>query len=121
MKVTLDEEKKNPILIRMGSDDDVEGDGGVATAVRNKVKRPKMYKVLLHNDDYSTMEFVIYVLKKYFGKSIGEAQKVMLQIHNEGIGLCGVYTFEIAETKVAHVTKDAKTNGHPLLCTCEID
>lgn len=98
---------------------DEDSDGGVATAQKIGVKRPRKYKVLLHNDDYTTMEFVIYVLIKHFGKTEEEAHAIMLKVHNEGIGVCGVYTYEVAETKVAKVSREAEENGHPLLCTCE--
>lgn len=98
---------------------DEESEGGVATVVKKKVTRPKLFKVLLHNDDYTTMEFVIYILQRHFKKSSMEAQEIMLKVHNEGVGLCGVYTFEVAETKVSKVIKDAQDNGHPLLCSFE--
>ena len=100
-------------------DDDGEEQGGVVTVTKKKVKKPRLYKVLLHNDDYTTMEFVVYVLRKHFGKTNEDAQHVMLKVHNDGVGVCGVYTYEVAETKVAKVTKEAQENGHPLLCTCE--
>lgn len=96
-----------------------EGEGGLATVVKDRVKRPPRYKVLLHNDDYTTMEFVVYVLRAVFGRDLPEAQAIMLKVHNDGVGICGVYTYEIAESKVAKVTKLAKDNGHPLLCSME--
>lgn len=105
-----------PIL---GNDSDNEGESGVATVSRSKVKRPRQYKVLLHNDDYTTMEFVVYVLQRFFGKTSEQAQRIMLKVHTEGVGICGVYTHEIAETKVTQVSKAAKENGHPLMCTME--
>jgi ATP-dependent Clp protease adaptor protein ClpS len=114
----LDENDFDLILVMMGQNDSEE-ESGVATVTRKKVKKPKLYKVLLHNDDYTTMEFVIHILKKHFGKSEGLAQDIMLQIHHEGSGLCGVYTFEIAETKVSKVMKEARREGHPLLCSFE--
>ena len=89
------------------------------TITREEVKRPSMYKVILHNDDYTTMEFVIEVLKKVFHLSATESEKVMLQVHHQGSGICGVYSFEIAETKVYQATEMAKNSGHPLLCTME--
>ena len=101
------------------NDSDNEGESGVATVSRSKVKRPRQYKVLLHNDDYTTMEFVVYVLQRFFGKTSEQAQRIMLKVHTEGIGICGVYTHEIAETKVTQVSKAAKENGHPLMCTME--
>ena len=80
---------------------------------------PPMYKVLLHNDDYTTMEFVVLVLQKFFHKSHDEAEQIMLKVHHEGVGLCGVYTYEVAETKVVQVLRFAKDQGHPLKCTME--
>ncbi len=106
----------------MGNWDDDHSDeeqGGISTIEKKKVKRPKLYKVLLHNDDYTTMEFVIYVLQKHFRKSTEEAQRIMLKVHNEGVGVCGVYTYEVAETKVSKVVKEAQEQSHPLLCTYE--
>ena len=85
------------------------------------VKRPSKYKVLIHNDDYTTMEFVIYVLESIFGKSTAEAQKIMLKVHKEGHGVCGVYTFEIAEAKQCQVVEAASSEGHPLRCSIEVE
>jgi ATP-dependent Clp protease adaptor protein ClpS len=109
----------DPILSSgmVGHESDTEG--GVVTDVREKVERPKLYKVLLHNDDYTTMEFVLYVLKRYFAKTSEAAEEIMLKVHNEGIGVCGIYTFEIAETKVDQVKRAATQNGHPLQCSLE--
>lgn len=106
----------NPIL---SEEEDHEGGSGVATIKKPKVKKPRRYKVLLHNDDYTTMEFVVYVLQKHFGKSLADAQGIMLKVHNEGVGVCGVFTYEVAESKVAKVSREAKENGHPLMCTTE--
>ena len=114
--IDLDDIRFNPIF---SAEDDVDGDSGVATAIKKKVKRPPLYKVLLHNDDYTTMEFVIYVLQSIFGKSESEATAVMLKVHKEGHGVCGVFTYEIAETKAQKVTELAKEEDHPLLCTVE--
>ncbi len=80
---------------------------------------PKQYKVLLHNDDYTSMEFVIEVLMHVFHKNLADSEKIMLEIHQAGIGVCGVYTHEIAETKVHQVKQLAKSNGFPLLATME--
>lgn len=114
----LDMYKMNTILMtRMGEESDEEGD--LATITRKKFKRPPRYRVLLHNDDYTTMEFVIYVLKTIFSKTTNEAQEIMLRVHNEGRGQCGVYTHEVAESKMKKVSLEAKQNGHPLLCTIE--
>jgi ATP-dependent Clp protease adaptor protein ClpS len=104
----------NPI---MGEDYEEEGD--LVTVTRKKFKRPPRYKVILHNDDYTTMEFVVYVLKVIFGKSDEEAHEIMLTVHNQGRGVCGVYTHEVAESKMQRVSLEAKENGHPLLCTME--
>jgi ATP-dependent Clp protease adaptor protein ClpS len=105
----------NPSFSR--EEEDSEGESGVIT--QKKLARPKLYKVLLHNDDYTTMEFVIFILQKTFSKTFEEAQGVMLKVHNDGAGECGIYTFEIAESKVAKVLSLAKENGHPLMCTYE--
>lgn len=100
------------------STENEEGEG-IKVLPRNKVKRPPRYKVLIHNDDYTTMEFVVWVLKRFFGKTQEQANAIMLKVHNEGCGVCGIYTFEVAETKVNQVLKAAKDEGHPLLCTLE--
>lgn len=102
-----------------GHNYDEESESGVATVEREKVKPPRRYKVLLHNDDYTTMEFVIYVLQKIFNKTQAEAERIMLKVHQEGVGICGIYTYEIAETKTQKVLKEAKAQGHPLLCSFE--
>ena len=102
-----------------GGQEDQNEEADVTTASKPQVKRPKRYKVLLHNDDYTTMEFVIYVLKRFFGKSAEQAQRIMIKVHKDGVGVCGVYTFEVAETKVEQVSKAAKEEGHPLQCTLE--
>lgn len=83
------------------------------------IKEPSKYKVLLHNDDYTTMEFVVQVLMDIFGKTESEATNIMLTIHKNGIGVCGIYTAEVAETKVALVTQLARKKGFPLKCTME--
>ena len=83
------------------------------------VSEPSLFKVLMHNDDYTPMEFVILVLKKFFGKSDSEATKIMLDVHNKQVGLAGVYTFEVAETKVAQANQFAKNNQHPLKTSYE--
>lgn len=86
---------------------------------RSRIKPPGMYKVILHNDDYTTMEFVIEVLQRYFAINSERAQQLMLQIHNQGSAVCGVFTRDVAETKVAQVTEFARQNGHPLRCSME--
>jgi ATP-dependent Clp protease adaptor protein ClpS len=91
----------------------------VATKTRAKTQRPSLYKVLLLNDDYTPMEFVVHVLERFFGKSREDATRIMLHVHQKGVGVCGVYTFEIAETKVAQVIEFARQSQHPLQCTME--
>ncbi|WP_439817467.1 ATP-dependent Clp protease adapter ClpS [Zavarzinia sp. CC-PAN008] len=99
------------------------GEGGPATGIVTKVKpktqKPSMYKVLLLNDDYTPMEFVVHVLERFFNKSREEATRVMLHVHQKGVGVCGVYTFEVAETKVTQVIDFARRHSHPLQCTME--
>jgi ATP-dependent Clp protease adaptor protein ClpS len=86
---------------------------------RPKLKRPPLYRVILLNDDYTPMEFVVEVLETVFGMERSRATRVMLEVHTKGKGICGVYSYEIAETKVAQVTKIAQQQQHPLLCTME--
>lgn len=102
-----------------GSTDDHNIGTGLATRTRTRTKRPSMYRVLLLNDDYTPMEFVVYVLERYFNKSREQATQIMLHVHNHGVGVCGVFTFEVAETKVAQVLDLARRNEHPLQCTME--
>lgn len=87
--------------------------------VKDHVREPPMYKVLIHNDDYTTMEFVVEILMLIFNKSPEEAVGIMLNVHRKGIGICGVYTFEVSETKVNSVHSIARQNGFPLKCTME--
>lgn len=100
-------------------DDEREGSFGLTTKVKPKTKKPPMYKVLLLNDDYTPMEFVVYVLERFFNKSTEEATRIMLHVHQKGVGICGIYTFEVAETKVAQVMDLARQHQHPLQCTME--
>ncbi len=93
--------------------------GDVDARTDRDIKEPHMYKVLLLNDDYTTMEFVVHVLMHVFHKSVEQATQIMLNVHKRGIGLCGIYTYEVAETKVGTVTRLARENGHPLKCTME--
>ena len=97
------------------------GDSGtdIVTDTRPKTKKPSLYKVLLLNDDYTPMEFVVYVLERFFKKSREEATRIMLHVHQKGVGICGVYTFEVAETKVAQVMNFSRQNEHPLQCAME--
>ena len=97
-----------------------EGTGlGLATKTRTKTKTPSPYKVLMLNDDYTPMEFVVHVLERFFNKGREEATRIMLHVHQKGVGICGVYTFEIAETKVTQVMDFARKHQHPLQCTME--
>lgn len=98
---------------------DTNRETGVATRTKPKTKKPSMYRVLLLNDDYTPMEFVILVLEHFFHKSREEATRIMLHVHNYGVGVCGVFTYEVAETKVAQVLDLAQRNEHPLQCTME--
>lgn len=102
-----------------GPGNDDEGRTGLVTKTRPKTKKPSLYKVLLLNDDYTPMEFVIHVLEKYFSKGREEATRIMLHVHQKGVGVCGVFTYEVAETKVTQVMDLARQNGHPLQCTME--
>jgi len=88
---------------------------------RAKIKPPRMYKVLLFNDDYTTMEFVVEVLQRFFSINRERAMQIMLKVHNEGSAVCGVYVRDVAETKVAQVGEFAKQHGHPLRCGMEED
>ena len=94
-------------------------DTGVLTRAKPKTKKPSLYKVLLLNDDYTPMEFVVMVLEQFFNKSREDAYTIMLHVHQKGVGVCGVYTYEVAETKVTQVMDAAKRAGHPLQCTLE--
>jgi len=96
-------------------------DSGVAVKSRTKTKKPSMYKVLMLNDDYTPMEFVIHVLEQFFSKSQDEATKIMLHVHQKGVGVCGVFTYEVAETKVNQTMDMARQHQHPLQCTIEKD
>jgi ATP-dependent Clp protease adaptor protein ClpS len=98
---------------------DFERDEEFAVEERRKTRRPRKWKVLLHNDDFTTMEFVIHVLVSHFHKPPAEATQIMLQVHRKGVGVAGVYSKEVAETKVAEVTDEARANGMPLKVTAE--
>ena len=104
----------------MGKESKHTGDYGLSVLeAKPKLKRPSMYKVVLHNDDYTPMEFVVTLLGKLFGMPREKATQVMLHVHTRGKGVCGVFSYEIAETKVAQVMGLAKQHQHPLLCTLE--
>ncbi len=100
-------------------DDDGGSQTGTITKTKPKTKKPRLYKVLLLNDDYTPMEFVIFVLESIFSKSREDATAIMLHVHQKGVGLCGVYTYEIAETKLTQVMDLALEHQHPLQCTME--
>ena len=106
------------------SDDNFDDDGDHGVVVERskpKLKRPPMYKVLLNNDDYTPMEFVVLVLEKFFNKDRAAATRIMLAVHHEGYGVCGVFSRDVGETKVAQVNDFARANEHPLLCTLEAE
>ncbi|AQT47105.1 ATP-dependent Clp protease adaptor ClpS [Bartonella choladocola] len=108
-----------------GHNDERAGDNpenfetGIATKTLPKVKKPDFYRVLLLNDDYTPMDFVIFVLQKFFRKNREDATRIMLNVHHTGVGECGVYSYEVAETKVAQVMDCARENQHPLQCVME--
>ena len=99
--------------------DHPEGDEQVITKYKPKTAKPPLYRVVLLNDDFTPMDFVILILKKFFMKSDAEASKIMLQVHSEGAGLAGIYTFEVAETKVYGVNEFSRRHKHPLKCIME--
>ena len=105
----------NPI--RRSEDND--SGTNVVTKTRTKTKRPSLYRVLLLNDDYTPMEFVVHVVERFFQKPREEATRIMLHVHQHGVGECGVYTYEVAETKVTQVIDFARRHEHPLQCTLE--
>jgi ATP-dependent Clp protease adaptor protein ClpS len=112
--------------IRAAGEDDGDKDGGkddsqvgIATKTLTKPKKPSQYKVLMLNDDYTPMEFVVMVLKRFFGMDLDQATRVMLHVHQRGVGVCGIFTYEVAETKVNQVMDFARQNQHPLQCTLE--
>jgi ATP-dependent Clp protease adaptor protein ClpS len=114
---------ENPLRVTAGHDGDDDRSGrpgvGLATRTRPKTKKPSQYKVLLLNDDYTPMEFVVHVLKAFFQMDTEQATRVMLHVHQKGVGVCGIFTYEVAETKVNQVMDFAKKNQHPLQCTLE--
>ena len=105
-----------------GQSDDADGDGtgvGVATRTRTRTRKPTPYRVLMLNDDYTPMEFVVHVLERFFGTNRQQAIEIMLTVHRKGLAVVGVFSFEIAETKVTQVMDYARRNQHPLQCTME--
>jgi ATP-dependent Clp protease adaptor protein ClpS len=116
-------------ILNGGDNEDGDGGGrgngtgrpntGTIVKARPKTKKPSMYRVLLLNDDYTPMEFVVHVLERFFGKGREEATEIMLHVHHRGVGVCGVFTYEVAETKVAQTIEFARRHQHPLQCTME--
>ncbi|MBV7408490.1 ATP-dependent Clp protease adapter ClpS [Maritimibacter sp. DP1N21-5] len=105
---------------RLGpSDDDFGNETGIATKTKPKTKRPPLYKVLLINDDFTPMEFVVLILERFFGMNHAQAFEIMLTVHKKGLAVVGVFSYEIAETKVAQVMDMARQHQHPLQCTME--
>ncbi|MBO42220.1 MAG: ATP-dependent Clp protease adapter ClpS [Rhodospirillaceae bacterium] len=104
-------------------DNDISPDGesGVITKTKPKTKKPSMYKVLLLNDDYTPMEFVVHILERFFSMGNDQATQIMLHVHRRGVGVCGVFPYDIAETKVNQVMEFARQHQHPLHCTMEKD
>jgi ATP-dependent Clp protease adaptor protein ClpS len=102
-----------------GPGDEGDNQVGIATKTRTRPKKPSQYKVLLLNDDYTPMEFVVIVLKRFFRMDMEEATRVMLHVHQKGVGVCGIFPYEVAETKVNQVMDFARQNQHPLQCTLE--
>ncbi len=102
-----------------GNDRDTGRDSGVVLERKPKTKKPAMYKVIMLNDDYTPMEFVVHVLERFFSKNAQEATQIMMHVHQKGVGVCGVFTYEVAETKVQQVMDLARHHQHPLQCTLE--
>jgi len=99
------------------SDDDHSA--GVVVKTKARTRKPSLYKVLMLNDDYTPMEFVVHVLERFFAKNRDEATRIMMHVHRRGVGICGVFTYEVAETKVTQVMDFARQHQHPLQCTLE--
>ncbi len=118
--------RSSPPKLAASGAGDHDGDAGsisphtnIAIKSKPETKKPSMYKVLLLNDDYTPMEFVVHVLEKFFSKTREEATRIMLHVHRKGVGLCGVFTYEVAETKISQVMDAARQAQHPLQCTME--
>jgi len=111
------------LIPRLQKNDDENHDGengtGTVTRTRTKIKKPSLYRVILLNDDFTPMEFVVHILERFFSKNPEQATQIMLHIHNSGIGECGIFTYEIAETKVTQVMDFAQKHQHPLQCVME--
>jgi ATP-dependent Clp protease adaptor protein ClpS len=104
---------------RNPNQDNDRDDGLIVEKARPRLKRPRLFKVILLNDDFTPMEFVVHILEHIFGMNLEKATQIMLHVHTRGKGVCGVFTHEIAETKVAQVNDHARSNQHPLMCTME--
>src|SRR5436190_145238 len=116
----VDMDMDRDIIAANGNPGDEDGTGlGLATKTRTRTKSPSPYKVLMLNDDYTPMEFVVLVLQSFFKMSIEDATRVMLHVHQRGVGVCGIFPYEVAETKVSQVMDFARKNEHPLQCTLE--
>ena len=102
-----------------GNQGNPDNETGVLTRTKRTTQKPPLYKVIILNDDYTPMEFVVYILQRFFNKSIEEATQIMLHVHQNGLGICGVFTYEVAETKVTQVMDLAREHQHPLQCTME--
>jgi ATP-dependent Clp protease adaptor protein ClpS len=102
-----------------GGDDDGRSGTAIVTRTKPRTKRPNLYRVLLLNDDYTPMEFVVHVLQRFFNKSRDDATRIMMHVHQNGVGECGVFTYEVAETKVTQVMDFARKHQHPLQCVME--
>lgn len=111
--------RPNQITLMSEDNDDPSDDAQVITKTRTKTEKPPLYKVLILNDDYTPMEFVVHVLERFFGLTHGQAVELMLTVHKKGVAVVGVFSFEIAETKVAQVMDFARRHQHPLQCTME--
>ena len=117
-RIILMSDDDHPDKGHQGSEDH-DAQTGVLLKPRPKTKKPSMYKVLLLNEDYTPMEFVVHILEKFFNKNKQEATDIMMHVHRRGVGLCGVFTYEIAESKVQQVMDFARANEQPLQCTME--
>lgn len=127
----MDEQKPLEVTLNAPDGDDGQDQGsgggtggtntGVVVRTKPKTRKPSMYKVIMLNDDYTPMEFVVHVLERFFNKNREEATRIMLHVHQRGVGVCGVFTYEVAETKVTQVMDFARQHHHPLQCTLEKD
>lgn len=120
VKSTLNDNIRNTLLATSQSDDDIDHDSGLMVQEsRPEVAEPKRYMVILVNDDFTPMEFVVLILREFFNLDEEAATRIMLNVHTKGKGVCGIYSKDIAETKVVMVNEFARENEHPLLCTME--